>query len=173
MKKWLLWTSIATLAFGIMVNILTVMAIPVVIMDHLLNRAFKDYAWNAMVYSPVVTENSRTVVRPSPDLLYSVCKYDISEHPLRVTVPVPPTYVSVACYDTNTDNYFHINDREVKNNQIELVLVKKGSSYPDAGSAVVVESPTAKGLVLIRMFITSEDKLDDLIRMQKQAHCEQ
>ncbi len=173
MKKWILWTAILTLAFGSIVNVLTVMAIPVVIMNQLLNKSFKDYAWNTMVHSSVVTENSRTVVRPSPDLLYSVCKYDISERPLRITVPVPPTYVSVACYDTNTDNFFHINDREVMNNQIELVLVKKGSSHPDAGSAVVVEAPTSKGLVLVRMFIPSEDNLDDLIKVQKQARCEQ
>ncbi|MBY0393946.1 MAG: DUF1254 domain-containing protein, partial [Novosphingobium sp.] len=45
---------------------------------------------NHFTHTPPVRAERQFVVRPSPDLLYSVCPYDLTAGPLEVTaVPVP------------------------------------------------------------------------------------
>jgi uncharacterized membrane protein len=74
-------------------------------------------------------------------------------------------------FASNTDNFFVINDRQVKSNPAEILLVAPGRSYPKPRNARVVVAPTARGVVLIRMLITDEAKINDLIRLQRQVPC--
>ena len=118
-----------------------------------------------------MTVESRDVVKPSPDLLYSLCIYDVSEKPLRITAPVPDTYWSLSFYQTNTDNFYVINDRQAKTNPVEIVLVGPKMEVPNVTNAELVVAPTEKGIFLLRSLIMDEDKLADLIRIQKMARC--
>ena len=77
MKKWILWTALATFVFAVIVHIAFVSYIPYKAMDVVMNVRFKDLPRNTMVPSPPTTEQSRNVVRPSPDILYSICMYDV------------------------------------------------------------------------------------------------
>ncbi|MCP4664964.1 MAG: DUF1254 domain-containing protein, partial [Deltaproteobacteria bacterium] len=71
----------------------------------------------------------------------------------------------------NTDNFFVMNDRELGAKEVDIVLIKKGDGYTADGNTMVVESPSKKGVVLLRMLITDESRLGALIKMQKQASC--
>ena len=172
MRTWLIRIG-ATLILAALFHVLTVMAFPTGVMFALSLRS-KDMGLraNTFYHAPGITAGMRTVVRPSPDLLYSVCPYDVSEAPLRITAEVPHTYWSLSCFASNTDNFFVINDRQVTSNPVEIVLVGPGRSYRKAGNAWVVVAPTARGAVLIRMLIPDEAEVNDLIRIQKRASCD-
>ncbi|MFM7141423.1 MAG: DUF1254 domain-containing protein, partial [Alphaproteobacteria bacterium] len=43
--------------------------------------------WNVALAAPPTTSDSRTIVRPSPDLLYVACVYDLSKGPVLVRAP--------------------------------------------------------------------------------------
>jgi uncharacterized membrane protein len=123
-------------------------------------------------HSPRVTVRSRDVVRPSPDLLYSACAFDLSEGPLEVTAPVPAgTYWSVSMFAVNTDNFFVINDRQLGTDRVKAVVVNEGDAAAVPEGYRVVESPSARGVVLFRMLIPDEESVDRLIKVQKQASC--
>ena len=118
-------------------------------------------------------EKARRVVRPSPNLLYSACGYDVSKGPIRLSAPIPKdTYWSLSIFAANTDNFFVINDRQAKSDRVEVILVNKGGTVPDPGDAIVVEAKAIVGAVLFRMLIPDESRLDELIGIQKQARCE-
>jgi len=172
MKTWFRWV-ILTVALAIIFHFLTVILFPRVIMalafQRILNRS--DSEINTLVHSPRVTVNSRHVVKPSPDLLYSICVYDVSEKPLRITATVPDTYWSISFYQTNTDNFYVLNDRQAKSNPVNIVLVGPGMAAPRAENAQVVVAPTNKGVFLLRSLIENEDKLGDLINTQRLATC--
>jgi uncharacterized membrane protein len=79
------------------------------------------------------------------------------------------TYWSVSCFQQNTDNFFVVNDRQVKSNPAEILLVRQGMQVPDAGNAQVVVSPTNRGVLLVRHLLLSDDKLPELVNIQKQS----
>jgi uncharacterized membrane protein len=166
MKKWLLWTSLGTLVVAIAVHIITLTAIPRIIM----NRTMAKYPANTLMRGSKTTAESRIVVRPSPDLVYSIVSYDVSKEPLRLTAKVPTgTYWSVSFFQQNTDNFFVVNDRQVKSNPVEILLVRQGRQVPDAGNAMVAASPTDRGILLIRHLLLSDDKYEELRDIQRQA----
>ncbi len=166
MKKWFLWTSLGTLTVAIIAHIITVIAIPIVIM----NVAISKFPINQLVKAPRTTAQSRTVVKPSPDLVYSIVSYDVSKEPIRFTVRVPTdTYWSVSCFEENTDNFFVVNDRQVKSNPAEILLVRKGMKVPNTGNAQVVISPTNRGIMLVRHLLLSDDKFQELVNIQNES----
>ena len=166
MKKWLLLTALGTLVIAIIMHVVTLIAVPVVIM----NTAMAKYPANQLMKGSKTNSESRNVVRPSPDLVYSIVCYDISEEPIRLTAKVPTdTYWSVSCFQQNTDNFFVVNDRQVKSNPVEILLVRKGMQVPDAGNAQVVVSPTNRGILLVRHLLQSDDKFPELVNIQKQS----
>ena len=172
MKSWFRWI-ILTLVLAVVFHLLTVTLFPRVIMALAFKRILKsaDTEINTLVHSPRVTVDSRHVVKPSPDLLYSICVYDVAEKPIRITATVPNTYWSISFYQTNTDNFYVLNDRQAKSNPVDIVLVAKGQAAPNLENAEVVVAPTEKGVFLLRTLITDEDKVGDLIKIQRLATC--
>jgi uncharacterized membrane protein len=127
---------------------------------------------NTVYHAPPTSPAQRTVVMPSPDLLYSIIRFDISKGPLHITAPFPKdTYWSLSFYSTNTVNYFTINDRQTKTNPLEIVLAPKGSTAAPPHNALIVESPGTKGVVLARFLVKDTRRLADLVTIQKQMAC--
>ncbi len=58
---------------------------------------------NRWVYPPRATERSREIVRPSPDLAYAACVFDLRDGPIRITVTPGGAYTSLSLYAPNTD----------------------------------------------------------------------
>lgn len=172
MKKWIGWTILAIFVVAVIVNLVMVVRIPNDIMEVTMTERF-NYPSNQWVFAPPATHERRTVVRPSPDLLYSLCCYDVSNYPLRLTAVIPDNYWSISGFAMNTDNFFAINDKQAKSNPIEVVLIRKNMPYQDAtGKAHVIAAPTDRGIILIRTVITSKADLPGLAEIQKKATIE-
>ena len=166
MKKWILWTALATLAVAVIIHFVTLTAIPIIIM----NAAMAKYPVNKLMMGTKTTAENRLVVRPCPDLVYSIVAYNVSKEPLLFKAQVPAdTYWSVSLYAQDTDNYFVINDRQIKSNPYGLLLVRQGMKYENPTNAQVVMSPNNRGILLVRHLLVSGDKMDDLVNIQKQA----
>jgi uncharacterized membrane protein len=172
MKSWFRWT-VLTLILAVAFHFLTVFLFPRVIMALAIKRLSNRPASgiNTLIHSPRVTVDSRHVVKPSPDLLYSNCVYDVSAKPLLITAPVPATYWSISFYQTNTDNFYVLNDRQVKSNPVKIVLIGPDMAAPQVENAQVVIAPARKGVFLLRSLIEDEDTLGDLIKLQRLAIC--
>jgi len=133
--------------------------------------------WNVALPSGRPDHTSRGIVRPSPDLLYTVCLFDVSRGPVILTAPVQDSYVSLSGFAANTDNFFAINDSQVApdaegRKRFDVVLlgsVKGSASIPD--DATVVAAPTDRGIVLFRSLVRDDAQLDELYRMQARQLC--
>ncbi len=110
---------------------------------------------NVWHFGERVTPASRTIVRPSPDFAYSVCAYDLSQGPLTVRVAPWENYWSLSLYADNSDNYFVIDDREARAGA-EIALVRWGQAA-QGNSPRVVESPSRRGIALIRRLAPTSD----------------
>ena len=141
---WMAWT----LLLAIVTHIGIVLAIPWVVGIRLRSMAER----NTVVHGAQPTAGFDSVRRSSPDLIYSVCVYDLSKGPLRITAPVPNTYMSVSCFALNTDNFYVRNDRQTAGS-FDIVLVGPGRQPPKASRSDIVRSPTTTGGILFRYFI--------------------
>ena len=151
------YRSLTLLTTAILVHLAAVWAAPRLIMQVLMNgpMAKTMNMHNQAAYPPAVTAASRTVVMPSPDMLYSVCAFDVRNGPVRVTAdPNLPSYWSIALYAANSDNFFVVNDRQAAGKAVDLWLVSDGTvagaPQPPAASTVVV-SPSSTGFLLMRV----------------------
>lgn len=146
---------------------------PSLIMGRVMGAMSGMAGMNAIAHAPRPTADTDRVVRSSPDLLYSICAYDVTEKPLRIRADVPPdTYWSVSFYDMNTNNFRVINDREASAGAVVLVLRRPGDTSPAPAGAEVIESPTDRGLVLFRTLIASEARFAEIDEARKDARCE-
>jgi len=118
------------------------------------------------------TSEFRSVVRPSPDQIYSACVYDLSDGPVRFSGSIPDTYWSLSVFAHNSDNFFVVNDGQIKGQTYDYVLIKKGQTAPQGvPPAQVIISPTKTGIALVRIFINRDDQLEELDRIRHQGNC--
>jgi len=155
-RLWL-YRSVTLISTAILVHIAAVWAAPRLIMQVLMHGPMANSMnmQNQAAFVPPVTAASRTVVMPSPDMLYSVCVFDVSNGPVRVTAnPALQSYWSIALYAANSDNFLVVNDRTAAGKEVDLWLVS-GAGHADskevpAGSKVVV-APSREGFLLMRV----------------------
>jgi uncharacterized membrane protein len=138
-----------------------------------MNTAMTKYPQNVLMKGGRTTADNRMVVKPSPDLVYSILLYDVSQQPIRFTAQVPTdTYWSVAFYAANTDNFFVLNDQQAESNPVDILLIKKGAAIPENERALVVTSPSDRGIMLVRHLLVSDDQYDQVVKIQGQSSIE-
>ncbi|HET9752176.1 MAG TPA: DUF1254 domain-containing protein, partial [Myxococcales bacterium] len=108
-----------------MIHVAAIQALPRLIVRVVRHRLEGQVGMNRILHAPLPDSAWRTVVMPSPDLLYSACAYDVSDRPLLVTAEVPEGYWSVSAFADDTDNFFVENDRTVGRRQMRVVFARQ------------------------------------------------
>jgi uncharacterized membrane protein len=171
MKRALPWL-VATLIGAVIVHVVAVWAIPRGIMLVTMRGMARRAGWNTAMYGPRADETSRAVVRPSPDLLYSICVFDVADGPLRVTAEVPrDTYWSVSMFASNTDNFFVLNDRQATESRVDLVVAAPGAEVELPRGAQRVDAPSRRGIILSRTLVSEEARFDELDGARRRFSC--
>jgi len=144
----------AALIAGAIAHVALVQAIPRVLMDKAIERISAGSA-NVWRVADRVTPESRQIVRPSPDFAYSACSYDLSEGPVTIHVEPWSAYWSLSLYADNSDNFFVVDDREVREG-VTITLVHQGRAAPEDAPRIV-GSPSARGIALVRRLAPAPD----------------
>ncbi len=131
-------------------------------------------AINSATHAPPVNETSRRVVRPSPDILYSICPFDVSFAPLLIEVPWPEggSYASVSFYDANSNNFAVISDRDVETAFTTVSLAHRFESYVPEEADQSVSAPTKTGIILYRRIVRAEDDIEVPLRERAAFRCD-
>lgn len=152
-------------------HVALVLAVPNVLMGVAMDRMSEGgTAINRFQFGDRTTEKSRRVVRPSPDLAYASCVYDLSKGPLLVTAAPSPGqgYVSLSVFAANTDNIAALDSSQYPQG-IRFVLAMKGQASP-AGERVI-ESPSARGIILDRRLAPTAEKFAEVDLARRADNC--
>jgi uncharacterized membrane protein len=170
--SWLKWGAF-TLVLAAVIHWAAVAYAPDLIMSRAMS-AIGTRGTNVITHGERATAASRRIVKPSPDLLYSQCVFDVSRRPLKITTAAPSnTYWSVAFYAANTDNFFVLNDTQAKAQPATIVLMGPGQTVPPQPEGTrIVTAPTTRGIVLFRTLIDDDAREADLDQQRRAAKCE-
>ncbi len=156
MIRWLLLIFGGALLGGI-VHLATVIILPRTATQDAYARLTPLVPVNSVVALPAPTPENAVMPFMDPAFASAVCRYDLSQGPLKLRVPVSPAYTSVSFYTRYDVAYYAINDRAAGRRVIELDLMTQAQhdEIPEdeeitAADRLIVESPTLTGLIAIR-----------------------
>jgi uncharacterized membrane protein len=167
-----LW--IAPLIIGLLLGIVAyhaaLLATPYALMQLAMNRIGGDGKVNQFRHGELATAANQPIVRPSPDLAYSNCIFDIAEGPVLVDVaPVPGHYWSVSIFDARTDVAAVRSDRDTRGKPARLALASKGQLVPAGYERV--ELAYARGIILIRILLASREEFPSVDAIRRKSTC--
>jgi uncharacterized membrane protein len=158
MTRWLLWLGSGLLLGGI-VHFVTILSLPNTATQNAYARVSAISPVNSVVSLPAPSAEKSILPLMDPAFTSAVCRYDLKEAPLKLTVPVSPAYTSVTFYTNKDVAYYAINDRAAGRRSIELDLMTAAqkAELPEdeevaAADRLIVESPSQTGLIVIRAF---------------------
>ncbi|MGH6664817.1 MAG: DUF1254 domain-containing protein [Pseudolabrys sp.] len=156
MIRWLL-LAIGGAVLGGIVHLATIMILPRTATQDAYSRLARIVPADTVVALAAPTPESALMPFMDPAFASAVCRYDLSQGPMTLSVPVSLAYTSVSFYTRHDVAYYAINDRAAGRRVIELSLMttEQHSQMPEdeeitAADRLIVESPTLTGLIAIR-----------------------
>lgn len=170
MRTWIFW-GLATAILATIVHISVVMFAPMLDIGKRMAQFEAVAGLNALRKLPAADSEEFLVVEPSPDVSYAFCRFDLSSGPVRISAPIPETYWSASIYANTGENVYTINDAQTGLRKLELLIVESAGEDDEREDAIVYESPSKTGLVIIRGFVPDRSQKAMIDRMLSTAEC--
>ncbi len=178
MIRWLLLLLGGALLGGI-VHLATIMFLPRTATQDAYSRLTPIAPVNSMTALPEPTPEKAVMPLMDPAFASAVCRYDLSQGPMKLTVPVGLAYTSVSFYTDRDIAYYAINDRSAGRRAIELDLMTQAqrAEMPEdeeitAADRLIVESPTLTGVIAIRALAPDAGLMPVAKRTVDAARCQ-
>jgi uncharacterized membrane protein len=177
--RWLLWLIAGVLLGGI-VHLVAVLLLPRAASHDAYAQLAPLAPVNTVAPLPQPTAQNALIPFADPAFAAAVCRYDLGNGPIKLTVPVAASYTAVSFYSRRGIAYYAINDRAAGRRVIELDLMTtdQRNALPEdedvtAADRLIVESPTQTGLIILHALAPEPSLLsvarDELAR----AKCDQ
>ncbi len=153
----LAFTIIAGVLLGLIVHLVSVLALPRIATQDAYSRLTPITKLNAVSVLPQADPANRLMPFLDPAFAVAVCRYDLSSGSIKLAVPVSQAYTSVSFYTRNDVAYYAINDRSAGKKVIELDLMTEAqhNALPEdedvtAADRLIIDSPTTTGLIVMK-----------------------
>jgi uncharacterized membrane protein len=149
----------------------TLVQTPRLLMRLATHRIAGTAGYNALYQGPLATSDSRAIVRPSPDLAYSSCPFDLSKGPVLIDVaPVPAPYWSLSVFDPRTDVAFVRNNIQAGGNPLRIALIGEGGGQAPPGYEPVLVKGNS-GIALVRTLVEDRAHFPQIDAARRASRC--
>ena len=153
----LVFTIVAGVVLGLVVHLVSVLALPRIATQDAYSRLTPMTKLNGVTQLPLADPGTSPMPFMDPAFALAICRYDLSNGPIKLAVPVSQAYTSVSFYTRNEVAYYAINDRSAGRKVIELDLMTEDqhSALPEdeevtAADRLIIDSPTTTGLIVLK-----------------------
>lgn len=147
----------AGLIIGGIIHLGSILAMPSVAERDAYSRIAEIAPVNSVTQLPPAQPGKELMPLLDPAFSYAACRYDLAKGPIKLSVPVSPSYTSVSFYTRRNVAYYAINDRSAGRRVIELYLMTEDqkAEVPEdeeitAADRLIVQAPTETGVILIK-----------------------
>ena len=107
---------------------------------------------------------------PNYDFIYTMCRYDLSNGDLYVSMPVPEDerYWVVHVHNNNTNVAFKINNLDIESDTYEFLITKDENTM----STINTIKTTEKGTVFWRLLVNTAEEISKLDKQRRSTICE-
>lgn len=175
MRRWLIPVLVG-LVIGFGAHQAALRATPYVLMNAAMKKIGSRGPVNQFAFGEMATADNQPIVRPSPDLSYSTCVFDVSKGPVLIDVaPVPDHYWSVSIFDARTDVAAVRSDRDTggKPARLRLVRWKPGIKVKSMIGYDDVFLKHDRGIALIRILLGSPEEFPAIDAIRRKSACKQ
>jgi uncharacterized membrane protein len=142
--------ALLALASAIAAHMAWAWVMPYPLMDQAMDALGRDgtrlHQW---IHARRASPQARSIVRPSPDLAYSVCVFDLSQGDVRLRVHPSPGYWSLSLYAANSDN-LHVWNDDTSPQGVDVVLTR------GQATAGRLAFPGMRGIAAVRRLAPGE-----------------
>lgn len=174
MRRWLGPLATAGIA-GVAAHLALLHLAPAYIMDvAMFQLAKRNIALHDFTAPQRITPQAQAIVRSSPDLFYSLCRYDLSVDGDKLVVELGQwaNYQSLSFYDDRTNNFKTVRATG-QTRQVRLFgpgeLPKEPYNKP--AEEIWVESPSQRGVVLIRRLAPTKELFEAAEQIAEADEC--
>ena len=148
----------------------TLAAMPRALMALAVRRVASAGGINRMTHAPLVTAKARAIVRPSPDLLYSSCPFDLAAGPVRIDIsPIDAPYWSLSVFDSVTNVAFVRNNVQSGGTGLHVAILRRGQIAPKGYQPALIDG--SHGVALVRVLIDRTAPITQIDAARRQATC--
>lgn len=151
--RWLIPLVLFLVSFAI-AHYMTLNSLPSTIMaramDAMQERGLEQHRFQL---APRITPQTQTVVRPSPDLAYSLCLFDFTGEvdALGIYAAPWPGYASISFFDEETVNFATVSGGEGGGAMAPVMLLAPGAAAPEGTDSLQhIRATSETGIILIR-----------------------
>ncbi len=127
---------------------------------------------------PLPEAGAEPLASLDPRMAHAVCRFNLTDGPVRIVVNFPDEFWSVAVFDRRGRNVYSLNDRSAEGSRLDLAILTplqmaQMRQDPPASleTAIVAELPIEVGFALIRVFVADDSLLADARASLAAADC--
>jgi uncharacterized membrane protein len=143
---------------GGVVHVVTVLTLPTTATQDAYARLSAVAPVNKVTLLTPPTPQAAVLPFMDPAFATSVCRFDLSSGPIKLSIAVTQSYTAVSFYTRRGVAFYAINDRAAGRRVIELFLMtsEQRSALPEqedvtAADRLIVEAPAETGLIMLRV----------------------
>ncbi len=174
-------TALAALVAGGIIHILATLVVPRLAPASTFQRLTQSLQMNRMYVLPQATRDTQVVPFLEADLRLAVCRYDVTDGPISLSVTLPEKGWSLALYSSQGDNFFVLPAQEMRRSNLSLTLVpppEKLFGLFNWGrtantTATEIQVPAPRGLIVVRAPLRSRSHAAEIDSVLQKAQCGQ
>lgn len=134
---------------------------------------------NTMIELPPAAPGRQAMPMMAPDVRYAFCRFDLANGPVRLKATVADDLWMIALYTPEGENFYSVTGADMKRSEIDLVIAGADQTVEEAGVdapesfdvVVVVNSPVAEGIALIRTPLAGPSRANRAERALRATSC--
>lgn len=134
----------------------------------------------ANTLAPIDDRTLRQHPYADPAFAMSVCRYDLSEGPLRIRVPLSETFLVIVFAERQRGIFSSVSDRAATGGSLDVVLateaqlerITKLDEEDQAVEEIRIAAPRPQGLALLKVFVDRASARERAEAILREARCD-
>jgi uncharacterized membrane protein len=170
-------TLVGGALLGGIIHICATFAAPVVATGNAFQQLRTILPLNRMVVLPAPAWGKQILPYLQPDMLYAMCRYELTGGPVSVTAAVAGRGWVLSLHTPEGDNFYALPGQQLRGGEVSFLLVPSGdpTHAPRHASAAdtQVASPSPEGLIVVRAPITGLAWVAETDAVLRRSSCTQ